>query len=173
MIQRFVHEMSLALGFVLLTGCAASSASFYKSPSAVSDVQLCRTVNSSAAKADPKFRQDVARELVSRGYDRDLCQRLIALENAKIADALGAVAGAAAAGYAAGTGSEYGGYGNGYGGYKPVVADYSWEWDQFYNEYYQLVWRCRGVQTGQFADDLRCQWRVKTDRTWPSKVVPR
>lgn len=158
-------RVSLGLCAMLLCGCAVSSATFYKSRSTVSDLQLCRTVNSSAAKAEPQFRQDVARELVARGYTRELCQQLIDQENAKIASALGAAATVAASSYAAGSGYN--------SGYNPVPTDYSWEWDEFYNEYYQLIWRCRGVQTGQFAEDSRCQWKSKTDWKWPSKAAPR
>lgn len=50
-----------------------------------------------------------------------------------------------------------------------TVTDYEWDWDGFYNEYSQLVWACRGVQTGQFAFEERCAFKVKTDYRWPTK----
>jgi len=48
-------------------------------------------------------------------------------------------------------------------------GDYSWAWDQFYDQYYNLVWRCRGMQTGQFANDYQCASKIKSDFTWPQK----
>ena len=47
--------------------------------------------------------------------------------------------------------------------------DYDWSWDQFYNKNYQLVWACRGKQTGQFADLENCTNKPKNDFTWPNK----
>lgn len=54
------------------------------------------------------------------------------------------------------------------GGYAPAqVTDYSWGWDQFQDQYGTLTWRCRGMQTGQFAIDEKCQYQIKTDYQWP------
>ena len=47
--------------------------------------------------------------------------------------------------------------------------DYDWDWDQFYDQYYNLVWRCRGIQTGQFADSSNCYYDYKDDDRWPGK----
>ena len=55
-----------------------------------------------------------------------------------------------------------GGGGGGSGG-----VDYDWAWDQFRNEYGQFVWACRGKQTGEFADQVRCQFKPMNDFTWP------
>ena len=57
------------------------------------------------------------------------------------------------------------------GGYSPATTtvDYDWAWDQFRNEYGQLVWACRGKQTGQFALNERCQFKPANDFTWPEK----
>jgi hypothetical protein len=57
--------------------------------------------------------------------------------------------------------------GGGGGGYQP--EDYEWDWDQFYNQYRTLVWACRGIQTGQFAEPYRCSGRYQTDSRWPDK----
>jgi hypothetical protein len=54
------------------------------------------------------------------------------------------------------------------GGYQPV-ADIDWDWDQFYDQYYSLQWRCRGIQTGQFAEDEKCLYDLKNDDRWPAK----
>nr|WP_143028912.1 hypothetical protein [Massilia sp. PDC64] len=50
-----------------------------------------------------------------------------------------------------------------------LINDFDWEWDQFYNSSYQLVWACRGVQSGQFADASRCAYKPQTDLRWPEK----
>lgn len=47
------------------------------------------------------------------------------------------------------------------------AVDMDWAWDEFYNEKYNLQWRCRGKSTGQFAEDFRCYGKIKDDRTWP------
>lgn len=60
------------------------------------------------------------------------------------------------------------GKGGGGGGYA-APTDYDWDWDQYYNQYYQLVWMCRGVQTTQFADAWRCSGKPQTDLRWPNK----
>lgn len=49
------------------------------------------------------------------------------------------------------------------------LYDYEWDWDEFYNEQYQLVWACRGVQTGQFANQAHCTNLPRTDLRWPDK----
>ena len=57
------------------------------------------------------------------------------------------------------------------GGGQPPVAqqrDWDWAWDQFYKDGY-LVWACRGMQTGQFAEEWHCSPKVKTDYAWPQK----
>ena len=39
--------------------------------------------------------------------------------------------------------------------------DIDWAWD--------LVWHCRGIQTGQFAEFTKCAGKSKNDDHWPSK----
>ena len=55
------------------------------------------------------------------------------------------------------------------GGYAAPQQDYDWDWDAFYNQNYILQWRCRGVQTGQFAADSNCAYDLKDDDRWPAK----
>ena len=60
-------------------------------------------------------------------------------------------------------------------GYLRYLADFGdkdWDWDQFYDRYGSLVWMCRGVQTGQFADEEKCDGEYQTDRRWPRKTAP-
>ena len=39
--------------------------------------------------------------------------------------------------------------------------DIDWAWD--------LVWHCRGIQTGQFAEHTKCAGKSKNDDRWPNK----
>lgn len=48
-------------------------------------------------------------------------------------------------------------------------TDSDWAWDAFYDEWGNLQWRCRGIQTGQFAEDYECLYDAKNDTTWPNK----
>jgi hypothetical protein len=64
-------------------------------------------------------------------------------------------------GYAAANGAFSG------GGYSAPVSDYKWSWDQFGDGRGVLIWRCRGEQTGQFADDWRCAGLYRADSKWP------
>ena len=50
-----------------------------------------------------------------------------------------------------------------------TVSDYDYDWDAFYDQNYNLVWRCRGVQTGRFADNYKCAADLKIDTRWPNK----
>ena len=47
-------------------------------------------------------------------------------------------------------------------------GDYQWDWDAFYRDG-RLVWACRGVQTGRFAELERCRGKPKNDSRWPTK----
>lgn len=49
------------------------------------------------------------------------------------------------------------------------ASDYDWAWDEFRNQYGQLVWACRGKQTGEFAVSERCRFKPVNDYTWPGK----
>lgn len=57
---------------------------------------------------------------------------------------------------------------DGGGGYAPAAVDYEWDWDQFYHQG-TLIWACRGVQTGQFAERSNCQYKYQSDYRWPNK----
>lgn len=47
------------------------------------------------------------------------------------------------------------------------VVDTQWEWDKFKDQYGNDTWRCRGEQTGQFANNIKCFGKLKMDNTWP------
>ncbi len=57
------------------------------------------------------------------------------------------------------------GGGGGYG----APADYQWRWDGFRGAYGNMEWRCRGVETGQFADSYHCAGQPQIDNTWPGQ----
>ena len=44
--------------------------------------------------------------------------------------------------------------------------DTQWAWDQISHPSGR-IWRCRGIQTGQFAPDYRCSGLPKVDYRWP------
>ena len=50
-----------------------------------------------------------------------------------------------------------------------LPSDYDWDWDAFYDGYGNLLWRCRGIQSGQFANNSNCQYDYLDDDRWPNK----
>lgn len=76
-----------------------------------------------------------------------------------------AIAGIAAVGVVAAAADSSSG-GAPYGSYSSA-RDYSWAWDRFVGPTGSYQWRCRGEQTGRFADDYRCAGRLRTDTRWP------
>lgn len=78
-------------------------------------------------------------------------------EQEKFNRALGAVLAVGAAAYSGSTGG------------SASYTDSDWAWDAFYDEWGNLQWRCRGIQTGQFAEDYECLYDAKNDTTWPNK----
>ena len=51
-----------------------------------------------------------------------------------------------------------------------AYVDY--HWDEFYNDNFELIWRCRtdgGPNSGQFALDSKCALKAKIDTRWPDK----
>ena len=55
---------------------------------------------------------------------------------------------------------------------RQLGVDTAWDWDQFADENGRWVWACRGVQTGQFADDHYCRGLVRIDGRWPGLGRP-
>tara|TARA_R110000796_G_scaffold171338_4_gene288332 strand:- start:147 stop:770 length:624 start_codon:yes stop_codon:yes gene_type:complete len=45
--------------------------------------------------------------------------------------------------------------------------DRYWYWDRFSDQYGSPQWRCRGSQTGQFANNSKCSGQLKDDKRWP------
>lgn len=151
-VTTIVVALALAVG-----GCATTPTGFYKNPKDEGTVSLCRALSEST---DAQFRMDVAAELTSRGVTTAAeCQKRVNVENAVIAG-IAIAATAVAVGAAANNG--------GFGGRSyPGSGAYGVAWDQFYNEYYKPIWRCRDRSTGRFVPDYRCGGKVKLDSTWP------
>jgi hypothetical protein len=87
MTKRSVLVTALAVT-VLLSGCAASSKTFYANPGKVRDTQLCRTFLDAAQKNDLQFATDTATEAKRRDLTLEECQRKVATEDAVLIGAL-------------------------------------------------------------------------------------
>ena len=149
---------SILLAAFVVASCSTTESGFYKDPKKQPVENLCRAW---ARSSNSQFRRDVENELISRGVtSAEECQKRVNLQNAVIAGI--AIAGVAVAASAA----SKNGYGGGYGGYSGY-GSYGVAWDQFYDPYFNLIWRCRDRSTGRFVDDYRCQGKLKTDSTWP------
>jgi hypothetical protein len=160
-------KISLTLIVCLLSGCALSPAEFREKRYEVSDVRLCKTLNSSAAADDSFFQYQVRNEVERRGLDDARCAQLE--RNQALAIGAGVLVGAALVAAARNGGVAGGAAVGGGSGYASTNYDYDWEWDQYYNQNRLLVWSCRGVQTGQFAEPYRCASKLQTDWKWPGK----
>lgn len=161
-------KITTALIASLLSGCALSPAEFREKRYEVSDTRLCTTLRNATSAAvangeDSYFEFQVRAEVERRGLDDESCARLE--RNQAIAIGVGVLAGAALVASSRGGGAVAGGA----TGYASTAYDYDWEWDQFYNQNRFLVWACRGVQTGQFAEQYRCAGKLQTDWKWPGK----
>lgn len=154
--------MGIAMRVVLRSALVAASVSACSTtnsgyvppnPADQSTLQLCRVAKTHSNEA---YRRVAINILIKRGATVEKCERLVASDNA-IATGIAIGGAAAAAGVAA--------HNNGGGGYRP--QPYGVAWDQFYNENYQLIWRCRDRTNGQFVDDYYCSSMAMVDSTWP------
>lgn len=152
-----------AVALACLAGCAVTPEQFYSQRGSLSKVSLCRTYQSAVKDSEWQLARDVEAELSSRlGVQASQCNKIISDNEMAI---LGGVLIAAAVVAAAGAG---GGAGSAPAASSQSV-DSDWDWDQFYDGYGVLVWRCRGVQTGQFAENSNCAYDSMTDYRWPAK----
>jgi len=138
-----------------LVGCSTTSETFYKNPKKVGDTSLCRTY---LETKDYDFKRDIRRELSSRAILASSCAQRVRKQNNQIAAGVAVAAVGAAVIYCTRGGRSCGGGGS-----------YGADWDQFYNDRYQLVWACREIQTGRFTEVENCSNKYQTDNRWPSK----
>jgi hypothetical protein len=142
----------------LLVGCAASPGQFYADRRGISASQLCGAMFSTYAKNNYSYYRDINEEASRRGLASSDCEEMNRQTNQSVATAalLGLVIVAATKG-----GGDY--------TQSSDLIDAEWDWDQFRNQQGDLVWACRGVQTGKFSEDNRCARKLKTDFRWPQK----
>lgn len=150
---------------VMLNACAISPQQFAAQRETLRPDELCKGRVSAVKSGDYQFRSDIDDELLRRGLGPSQCPAIIEEASRRAAAAAAIILGGLAVVAIAKSSSSGGG---GYP-YQPVLQDYDWEWDQFFDQNYQLVWACRGRQTGQFAVLDRCAYKWKNDNTWPSK----
>jgi hypothetical protein len=53
----------------------------------------------------------------------------------------------------------------------PPPVDYEFAWDEFAH-LGEIIWACRGVQSGKFVALEWCDLKPKVDYQWPSKSTP-
>lgn len=151
---------------VTMTGCATvSPAEFYANRQSYSDLQVC----SLWRQYDNEVGAGAESEAERRGISVEQCRAMLDRETQANATAVGA---AMVALLLIGAAAKGGGRPSAPITYSGAAADREWDWDQFYNPQYVLVWGCRGVQTGQFADESQCIGRAKTDMRWPGPYAP-
>jgi hypothetical protein len=169
----FPSRHALVFGTAILAaGCAGVSAEkFDENPGAASDFAVCRSLADSAGNA--AFASKLRFELARRQMHEGTCPAIIAKREKNVA--AGIIAGIAVVAVAAAArsnGGPYAGVGADYSpAYEAPVRDWQWEWDEYYNKSYQLVWSCRGVQTGQFTELSYCGTKLRADTTWPAKTA--
>jgi hypothetical protein len=138
--------------------------SFYADKSKGSATSLCRAYLDQ--QLSDQYRYDIQSELIRRSVDPAECQAKVMGENVALA-----TIGAVAVGIGVAAACQDGCPAVGGGGYSPSPNTYKtgYAWDQFYDEYRQLIWRCRDRSNGQFAYDYHCAGKVQFDSEWPSK----
>jgi hypothetical protein len=156
--RKLVALLTIA---AITAGCTTSSESFYKDRSKGDKTSLCRAYLKASTEA---FRQDIGNELARRGVFPTECQTIVQKQNTAIAAGVAlAVVGAVAVACAS---SSCGG-GGGYSRPNAYSGGYGADWDQFYNQYGQLVWACRDISSGQFTYQSECYGMAQTDYRWP------
>ncbi|GAA6141937.1 hypothetical protein [Hydrogenophaga sp. 5NK40-0174] len=156
-----VLAVSIAMA---LSGCAVSRAQFNREKHSLRDDEVCRASLAARKATDFDYQDEIGEELMRRGIPFESCSSIVATADRRAAAAfVGVLAAATVVAAARHQGSGGGAY---YGG---APHDYDWAWDQFYDQHGNLVWACRGRQSGQFSHLDQCRFKLKADNTWPSK----
>lgn len=147
---------------IFLSGCAVQSSHLFdQRKSTLSDGEVCRSYLHGLEHDDFGLMRNAQIEAINRGFDVSSCKNKVQNENVKIIAVAALTTAVAIAAKNSGKGN------------APATPsqpiDFEWDWDQFYNEDRQLVWACRGVQTGQFSTLDKCTFKTKTDYRWPEK----
>lgn len=153
-------KASIALLALALIGCASMTPDrFAAMKTRLTPFDLCYYFNDSTKAGDTAMARQIADEIARRGGSLAQCG-----SGQQLARGLGTFT--QSWGAAAGATLEL----------RQSMAgptDYEWDWDQYYDDRWQLVWACRGVQTGQFVEPSRCVGKVQLDWRWPSKRADR
>ena len=148
-------------------GCTVSPEQFEREKYTLRDDEVCRAQIKAVSEGNWDFQEPLDKDLARRGVNPLSCPSIVQNANNRTGAAVSLLAIGAALALASRPPSP--------AGYAPPPAyrqpppDFDWAWDLFFNEHYALVWACRGVQTGQFADLERCNFKPKNDFRWPSK----
>jgi hypothetical protein len=148
-----MRKLIISAGMMPLMACATTMDYFAKNRTTMSQLQVCESALSAERNQDAAYINLARHELNRRNLSQRQCQGLIDQRNQTIA----AIALVGAAAYVAGSQAGSG------GGYTAQTQDTQWDWDQFRDQYGRFTWRCRGVQTGQFAQAYRCNGRARID----------
>lgn len=105
----------------LVSGCAASSKTFYADASKVKDTQLCRTFFEANQAGNQQFAFDLATEAQKRGLTAEVCRKKVETENGVLV-ATALVATAVGVGIACQNGCSGGGYSA--PAYRSAAVDY-------------------------------------------------
>lgn len=162
-----MHKMAL-LPCLLLSACAITHDEFSRKRFSMADVDVCDAKVDAQKATNFAFQNEVNSELERRRLTTPVCEALLKKRSEQRAAAAAALLAVVAV--AAIAANSKGGGGSGYA--APAAYDTQWDWDQFYNDSWQLVWACRGVQTGRFAEQSRCAYKVQVDSRWPDKTAP-
>jgi hypothetical protein len=152
------HLLSALAAILPLTSCATSMEYFATNRYAMEDLQVCESAFAAERNEDQAYIDLARTEIRRRGLSQTSCQQLIDQRNQTMAAV--ALVGLAVVAIAA---SADGGGGGGY----TANNDYQWDWDAFRGQYGRITWRCRGLQTGRFAETWRCNGLRQDDDRWP------
>jgi hypothetical protein len=151
----------------LISGCAVSKSRFLLEANSLADLEVCRAYIRDFDKLGRSYQAKDEEErqyldlLYIQAAERLLvvstCEDMISEDNNKTAMIGLAILGVAAVAYSAAQSQ----------GGSTSSAGYAW--DAFYDQNYNLLWRCRNKSNGQFAYDSMCSNQLKNDYTWPSK----
>ena len=157
----FIISISL-----VVSGCASTQYGFMTNTSNLDDLDVCQNYVKDFEKIQQRHENDDESERIylntlllevnKRGLSPSYCANIVSERDSEVVDgvvAVGALLVFIALAVAAGGGGSSQGY----------------AWDQFYDEHYNLIWRCRDKSNGEFAYDSHCSGLTKSDSTWPKK----
>lgn len=171
-VEKYVAGMMgrvIATGVALaVMGCAMTPQVFERRRAAMTNYEVCSSWIDAEKARDWQFLQATKDEAGTRGLDAQGCADLVVAERKKAAAVIGGLllVGAIAAAAKGG--------GGGYRAPVPAynVADTQWDWDYMNGGNGFPIWVCRGVQTGQFAEEAKCAGRLMNDGRWPGLGDP-